>query len=82
NRVIADAQGHRPHPRSRGRTPRILYAVQAEVSPPTFLLFATARLETNYLRYIENVIRKAEPFDGTPIRVGLRLKTRRELDDA
>jgi GTP-binding protein len=78
NQLVRDAQERRPHPRAGGRSARILYAVQARVAPPTFILFATRRLEVSYLRFIEHRIREAEPFPGTPLRVQARLRERRE----
>lgn len=67
NRFIGEAQEKSPHPRTGGRSVRILYSVQASVSPPTVVLFTTARLEAGYLRYIENRLREHEPFRGSPI---------------
>jgi GTP-binding protein len=49
------------------------------VAPPTIVLFATARISTEYLRYLENRIREEEPFAGTPIRLQVRLRARREV---
>ena len=74
NQLIRDAQAKRPHPRTHGRGLRINYAVQAESSPPLFLLFSNGRLEVEYLRYIENRLREVEPFTGSPVRVETRLK--------
>jgi GTP-binding protein len=78
NRIIRDAQEARPHPRGRGRGTRILYALQAETAPPTFVLFTTGRLEVSYLRFLEHRIRDAEPFEGTPLTFKVRLRSRRE----
>ena len=78
NRLMAAAQDERPHPRTGGRPRRILYAVQAGVAPPTFVLFATGRLEASYVRYLESRFRAAHPFSGSPIRVRVRLRTRPE----
>jgi GTPase len=77
NRLVSAAQDHRPHPRVAGRSIRILYSVQSRVSPPTFVLFGTGRVETSYLRYLERRIRAAAGFEGSPIR--LEVKGRREL---
>jgi GTPase len=79
NQIVRDAQQRRPHPRTGHRAPRVLYAVQANVSPPTFVLFTNGRLQTSYLRYLENRIRAVEPFDGSPIRLEVRVKDRRKL---
>ena len=76
NRLVRDAQASRPHPRTGGKAVRVLYAVQADVGPPTFVLFATGSLERGYLRYVEKRIREVEPFVGTPLRVTGRRRSR------
>lgn len=80
NRVLGDAQAERPHPRVRGRSARILYGVQTGASPPTFLLFTTQRLERSYLRFLEHKLRAAFDLEGTPVRIDVKLRSRRELD--
>lgn len=74
NRIVRDAQERRPHPRTGGRSVRVLYAVQAGVSPPTFVMFANGRLEKGYIRYLENQLRETEPFAGSPVVVKVRVK--------
>lgn len=76
NATIADAQAQTPHPRSRGRAIRVLYAVQPRVSPPTILLFCNGRLEESYLRYLEHRLRDAYPLPGTPLKLQTRVKSR------
>ena len=78
NRLVRDAQQQRPHPRVGGRASRILYAVQAESAPPTVVVFSTGRVEENYRRYLENRLRESEPFAGSPLRIEVRVKARRE----
>ena len=78
NQLIRRAQEERPHPRSGGRSIRILYSVQARVAPPTILLFTSGRLEVSYVRYLDHQVRESEPFAGTPIRFEVRLKAARE----
>jgi GTP-binding protein len=78
NRVVADAQQQRPAPRVGGRAARILYGAQAGVAPPRVVLFATRRLDVSYLRYIERRLRAAAGFEGTPIKLEVRLRARRE----
>ena len=80
NRIVRDAQAARPHPRTRGKAVRVLYAVQAEIAPPTFVLFANGIVEKEYLRFVENRIRAVEPFTGSPLRVAGRLRSRREVE--
>lgn len=72
NTLVRQAQERRPHPRTQGRGLRIRYAVQAESAPPLFLLFSNGRLQPEYLRYMENRLREAEPFTGTPLRIETR----------
>jgi GTP-binding protein len=79
NRIVQAAQERRPHPRAGGRAARVLYAVQASVGPPTIVLFSTGRISTEYLRYLENRIREEEPFEGTPLRLQVRQRARREV---
>jgi GTPase len=80
NRLVQAAQERRPHPRVGGRTARVLYAVQASVEPPTIVLFTSGRLMPDYLRFLENRIREEEPFEGTPMRLQVRVRARREVD--
>ncbi len=77
NRFISEAQERSPHPRTGGRSVRVLYSVQASVAPPTVVLFTTARLEAGYLRYIENRLREHEPFRGSPIVTQVRTRPAR-----
>lgn len=80
NRIVADAQEERPAPRSAGRSNRILYAVQADVAPPRFLLFSSHRLDPGYVRFIEHRIRAVEPFEGTPLAIEVRRRSRRQVE--
>lgn len=80
NRMVSAAQERRPHPRTAGRSVRILYSVQAGVSPPTFVFFSSARLHREYLRYLENQIRAVEAFEGSPLRMEQRLRSRHKVD--
>jgi GTP-binding protein len=80
NRIIADAQQHRPAARSGGRANRVLYAVQADVAPPRFILFSSHRLDESYVRFLEHRIRAVEPFEGTPVKLEIRRRSRRQAD--
>ena len=59
---------------SGGRRLKILYAAQVSIKPPTFALFVNepSLMHFSYQRYLENQIRKAFGFEGTPIRFLLR----------
>lgn len=78
NNVIQQAVVSHTRPRNRGQQLKIFYATQAEVNPPTFVLFTNnAKLiHFSYQRYLENKLRQAFGFTGTPLR--LIFKTRGE----
>jgi len=60
---------------------RIFYMTQAAVAPPTFILFTDreVKLHFSYQRFLENQIREAFQFTGTPIWLKLRARKRREF---
>ena len=67
-------------PPSRGRTEtRILYAVQASVAPPTFVIFTNVATELHfsYERFLVNKLRESYGFLGTPIRLHVRRRQRK-----
>ncbi|KPC68167.1 GTP-binding protein Der [Thermoactinomyces vulgaris] len=77
NQVIQDAMVTTPPPSDRGRRFRVRYVTQATVKPPTFILFVNdpELSHFSYLRYLENQLRQAFPFKGTPLRILLRKKS-------
>ncbi|MGZ8438511.1 MAG: ribosome biogenesis GTPase Der, partial [Candidatus Limnocylindrales bacterium] len=74
NRVISAATDRTPPPPVRGHRPRLFYATQAAVAPPTFVFFASdaSSVHFSYRRYLENRLRETFGFDGTPIRLVFR----------
>jgi GTPase len=66
-----------PPPMRGGRQPRILFATQAGTKPPHFVLFTTWFLEETYRRFIERRLREEFGFEGTPIKVSMRLREKR-----
>jgi len=70
NSVVQEAVAAHHPPRKGARQLKILYATQAEVNPPTFVFFVNdARLmSSSYQRYLENKLRRAQGFNGTPLR--------------
>lgn len=78
NALIAEIVAAHPHPVRGGKQPRILYATQAGVRPPTFVLFTTGFLEAGYRRFVERRLREEFGFDGTPIEVNVRARERRK----
>lgn len=77
NDVITDAITINPPPRDKGRRLKINYATQVSVKPPTFVLFVNSPelMHFSYQRYLENKIRGAFQFQGTPIRIIKRKKS-------
>ena len=61
-----------PHPIRGGRAPRVLFATQAGVAPPKFVLFTTGPLDPGYVRFIERRLREEFEFIGTPIHITVK----------
>nr|WP_261966184.1 ribosome biogenesis GTPase Der [Dactylosporangium matsuzakiense] len=61
-----------PHPIRGGRAPRVLFATQAGVSPPKFVLFTTGVLDPGYVRFVERKLREEFDFTGTPIHITVK----------
>jgi GTP-binding protein len=70
NGVVQEAAAAHHPPRKYGRQLKILYATQAEVNPPTFVFFVNdaSLISASYRNYLENKLRKAQGFNGTPLR--------------
>lgn len=76
NDIVSDAVAVNPPPTDKGRRLRINYITQVSVKPPTFILFVNdpELMHFSYERYLENRIRTAFPFEGTPMRIATRRK--------
>ena len=74
NDVLANATARVQPPTDKGRRLKIFYMTQASVKPPTFIFFCNnAELfHFSYQRYLENRLREAFDFSGTPIRFVIR----------
>ncbi|MDD6734996.1 MAG: ribosome biogenesis GTPase Der, partial [Clostridiales bacterium] len=80
NDVLNDAMSKQQPPSDKGKRLKIYYGTQASAEPPTFVLFCNSKdlFHYSYLRFIENQIRAAFGFDGTPIRFILREKGQKD----
>jgi len=67
-----------PHPVRGGKQPKVLFATQASVAPPTFVLFTSAKLEASYTRFIERRLREEFGFVGTPIHLNVKARQKRK----
>ncbi|MDT5328113.1 MAG: GTPase [Mycobacterium sp.] len=66
-----------PPPVRGGKQPKILFATQATARPPTFVLFTSGFLEAGYRRFLERKLRETFGFDGSPIRINVRVREKR-----
>jgi GTP-binding protein len=67
-----------PPPVRGGKQPKILFATQAGVRPPHFVLFSSGFLEAAYRRFIERRLREDFGFEGSPVQVSVRVRAKRE----
>lgn len=76
NQVIADTQVTNPAPARNGKRFRIYYVTQVANQPPTFVLSCNdpKLMHFSYQRFIENSLRSAFDFEGTPIHIIARKK--------
>jgi GTP-binding protein len=78
NQWLGRATERTPPPPVRGRTVKVRYATQARVAPPELVLFATGQLAPSYRRYLERDLRRTFGFQGTPVRLVVRVRTRED----
>lgn len=80
NDVLSDAMAVNEPPNVNGKKLRVYYATQPTTNPPTFVLFVNDEkiMHFSYKRYLENALRKAFDFSGTPIRMRIRNKGKEE----
>ena len=74
NEIMAEAVALQQPPSDKGKRLRLYYITQAAVKPPTFVIFVNDKelMHFSYTRYIENQIREAFGFKGTPLKFIIR----------
>lgn len=74
NKVLLEAMAMNPPTTKRGKKLRVYYATQVRTAPPTFILFVNDEdlVQDSYKRYLENKMREAFGFLGTPVRMSFR----------
>lgn len=74
NEIMAEAVAMQQPPSDKGKRLRLYYITQVSVKPPTFVIFVNDKelMHFSYTRYIENRIREAFGFRGTPLRFIIR----------
>ena len=80
NQVVEDAIAINPPPTEKGQRLKILYATQVKIKPPTFVIFVNEPeiMHFSYQRYLENKLREAFGFEGTPLQMIMRGKNEEE----
>ncbi len=80
NEIMAEAVAMQQPPSDKGKRLKLYYITQASVKPPTFVIFVNDKelMHFSYTRYIENKIREAFLFKGTPLRFIIRERKEKE----
>jgi GTP-binding protein len=76
NAWLSEVVAATPPPVRGGRAPKVLFATQAGIRPPTFVLFTTGFLEAGYRRFLERRLRETFGFTGSPVRISVRVRER------
>jgi GTP-binding protein len=81
NRFFRDVIERQPPPTDGGRAPRIFYITQAESSPPLFVAMSSGakNIKASYQRFVVNQIRKTFGFEGVPIQVHYKERSKKVL---
>lgn len=74
NSWLSELVAATPPPVRGGKQPKVLFATQAGIRPPTLVLFTTGFLEANYRRFVERKFRERFGFPGSPVRVNVRVR--------
>lgn len=80
NEIIQNAVTIKQPPTKNGKRLKLFYCTQASTNPPNFVLFVNdvSAMHFSYERYLENAIRSAVDFDGTPIKITLKNRSEKE----
>ncbi|AXB43540.1 ribosome biogenesis GTPase Der [Amycolatopsis albispora] len=77
NGWLSDLVAATPPPVRGGKQPKVLFATQAGIRPPTLVLFTTGFLEAGYRRFIERKFRERFGFTGSPVRINVRVREKK-----
>ncbi len=80
NEILMKAAAMKQPPSDKGKRLRLFYITQVSVRPPSFVIFVNDRelMHFSYTRYLENRIREAFGFRGTPLRFIIRERGEKE----
>ena len=81
NEILAEAVAMKQPPSDKGKRLKIYYMTQVAVKPPTFVAFVNDKelMHFSYTRYLENQIRSAFGFKGTPLKFIVRERTEKDM---
>ncbi len=81
NRFMEEVLDHHPPPTAKGKSVRLYYVTQAEVRPPRFVIMTNEpeAVHFSYQRYVANALRERFGFEGTPIRLVWKKKSKRDF---
>lgn len=82
NQILREALDRHAPPTRGTRRLKVFYGAQVKVAPPMFLLHINDKhlVHFSYERYLENRIREAFPFEGTPIRISFRQREQKDTE--
>ncbi|MBA8824291.1 GTP-binding protein [Saccharopolyspora lacisalsi] len=78
NSWLSEVMAAHPPPVRGGKQPKVLFATQAHPRPPTLVLFTTGFLEADYRRFLERKFRETFGFPGSPIRLSVRVREKKD----
>lgn len=83
NDVLREAILTNEPPSKNGKRLKIYYVTEVSANPPTFVIFVNddTLMHFSYRRYLENALRRSFDFDGTPIRLIIRNKNEKDLEN-
>ncbi len=83
NDVLREAILTNEPPSKNGKRLKIYYVTEASANPPTFVIFVNddTLMHFSYRRYLENALRRSFDFEGTPIRLIIRNKNEKDLEN-
>ncbi len=80
NKILLEALAMNPPTTKKGKKLRILYSTQVRTAPPSFIMFVNNEdlVQDSYKRYLENKLREAAGFFGTPIRMNFKERAQKD----
>ena len=83
NDVLREAILTNEPPSKNGKRLKIYYVTEVSANPPTFVVFVNddTLMHFSYRRYLENALRRSFDFEGTPIRLIIRNKNEKDLEN-